>query len=180
MKMNFKIKIIVIIVASLTIFLGCGTKDSQNPAEYSDCLIVPEGAEQIHYYKMKGTDQVIFQLNERFPANSIIQHIDMKLKDMGWSRLEYDFMNPDIPSSFIRGWTSFIDGTKKPERDVWAWSSNWENKNGDIVGYSLRYDYPRNTQRNMTQMQAITIYYPSALAKQIIADTDRIRKQMKD
>ncbi len=169
-----------IVIAFLVFFLGCGAKDSQDPAEYSKSLIIPQGAENIRYYKMRGTDQVQFQLKERFPANSIIQYIDTKLKDMGWFHLEYDFLNPDIPTSHIAGWRFYIDRTKSPELEVKAWGSDWRNERGDIVTYSFRYSYPRKGQPNLTQVQATAIYSPSDLVKKIVAETERFRRQQKD
>ena len=142
--MNPIMKSTTVVIAFLTFFLGCGTKDSQGPAEYSESLIIPPGGENINYYKMKGTDQVQFQIKERFPASSIIQYIDTKLKDMGWSHLEYDFMNPDIHTSHISGWTSYIEGTKNPELEVKAWSSDWKNEKGDIVRYFFMYSSPKS------------------------------------
>lgn len=100
------------------------------------------GAQAVSWVRFEGTDQLGYQANVEYPADSIISCISKKLSESGWRPLKEDFWNPGLPSSHVRGWTQFTDATVHPEATVDQWASQWENATGDVVWYSLRYVYP--------------------------------------
>ena len=64
-------------------------------------------------------------------------------------------MNPDIPTSHVRG-SVRIDGTKNPEREVHVWSSDWKNQNGDVTSYSFEYSYPVHKKPEFLNLNDLT------------------------
>lgn len=121
---------------------ACGPSAHQETPRHSDALIVCPGAQAVSWVRFEGTDQLGYQANVEYPADSIISCISKKLSESGWRPLKEDFWNPGLPSSHVRGWTQFTDATVHPEATVDQWASQWENATGDVVWYSLRYVYP--------------------------------------
>jgi len=137
----------------------------QDPAAHSDALIVASGAKSVRYVKYEGTDQVSYQLQADYPAHHVIETISQSLKEKGWEPLKEDYLNPGLPSSHVRGWTSFIDATKSPERSVHQWGAQWQNEAQDIVSYALIYEYPRGKTPNLKSLQVYASFIPAPLAK---------------
>ena len=80
-----------------------------------------------------------YRASVRYPAEGFLADVGARLEQRGWKAMDFDLMNPTIPSSNVRGWTKFIDGQVSPPADVHLWLSAWRNQNGDVVQYSLRY-----------------------------------------
>ncbi len=162
MSHNTRLIFIVLIVVTL---LGCQTKSIQDPKNYSDSLIVLSGATNINYAKVNKTDQVTYNLKADYPAAEIINQLLKKLGNMGWTPLNEDFLNPGLPTSFVRGWSDYEDISKKPNMKVHSWLSDWQNRNGDVLVYGLRYQYPINAQPDMSSMNIVAIFIPVDVAK---------------
>jgi hypothetical protein len=103
------------LILSLSAMSGA---NDQDPAAYSDALVVASGAEDVRYVKYEGTDQISYRLQADYPAHHVIETISQSLKDKGWEPLKEDFLNPGLPSSHVEGWTNFTDATRSPERFV--------------------------------------------------------------
>ena len=173
-----------IILALLVLFLviiNCKPKNSQNPLDYSKSLIIVSGSMNVRYSKLNGMDQVRYKVLANYPALEIIEQIDSKLRNTGWKILEKDFMNPDIPTSHIRGWKSYIDGTKNPEREVHVWSSDWKNQKGDVLSYSFKYSYPMKKKEDylilnkLFNLEVLSIFVRSDIADSITKQLNTLR-----
>jgi hypothetical protein len=138
-------------------------------------LIVLPGAKDVHYGSLKGTDQVRYELQVRYPAKSTLAELSNQLAKQGWKPLKNDFLNPKLPSSHVRGWTFFGDATRKPEETVRAWMADWTDAKGNVVTYALRYRSPVGTSENTSQMEVYGIYVPAKVAK---AMQESVRKHM--
>jgi hypothetical protein len=147
------------------IISGCQTKASQDPKNYSGSLIVLPGALNINYAKVNNTDQVTYNLKVAYPAPEVISQLLKKTSDMGWSPLKEDFLNPGLPTSIVRGWSDYEDASRKPNTKVHSWQTDWQNKNGDVLIYGLKYRYPLNSQPDMSSMNVVAIYIPVKLAE---------------
>ncbi len=160
-----KIMSFVAVLIVVNLFLSCSGKksSSQNPRDYSDALIILPNATNVHYTKLQGTDQVVYNLKVNYPATDIINNILKQLHLKGWQPLKEDFLNPGLPTSYIRGWTNFVDATKNPQREVYLWMSDWKNNKSDIVRYSFKYEYPINGPKNLSSLQVIVIYTPASI-----------------
>ena len=122
----------------LMVAVSFGCKSSQNPKDYSDSLVVLPGARNINYGKVNKTDQIWYTIKVDYPATAVISTLLKQLSDKGWSPLKEDYLNPGLPTSIVRGWTQFEDGTKQPNDIVHSWSSDWQNTKGDVLMYILK------------------------------------------
>jgi hypothetical protein len=120
---------------------------------------------------------VHYDLTEPFPARSALRAICDRFQSTGWSPLAYSWLNPTIPSSHTRGWTSFIGGPDEPRAMVDQWMAEWRNKAGAVVMYEFRYvspsqsfarspDEPDNTRLRVTGMLA-----SASLARRFVAES---------
>ena len=144
----------------------CTTESSQESSAYSDSLYVLKSAFNIKYVNLNGTQQVIYSVIEKYPASNVISEINEKLKSMGWRPLEKDWLNPHTPTSYVRGWTDYIDKTKNNNKEVHSWYCNWTNSQDDILIYSLNYNGAIKSKSIMTDLRVVAIYVPGKLAKE--------------
>ena len=104
-----------------------------------DALIVlPNAIDVRDTNENEGT--VVYRLNEEYPALPVIQTIQSRLERSGWHPLREDFLNPGLPSSLVRGWTSHEDRTQGRAAQVYQWMAQWEDDSKRIVWYDLTYD----------------------------------------
>ena len=157
---------LLIVIAAIVLLLGCNSAHEKEAGNYSDSLIVAPGAQNIRYTKLYGTDQILYEIKAEYPAKAVLEEITKKLEKKGWKALPEDYLNPGLPSSHVRGWTDFIDGRKSPERKVYQWLAQWENKNGDILWCTLRYSYPRSANPNLKDLTVSEAFIPAKIAKE--------------
>ena len=146
-------------------------------SEFSDSLVTVKGAFNIKYTKLNGTQQVTYSIVAQYPASNVISEINNQLKIKGWSALEKDWLNPQIPTSHVRGWTNFIDETKDPNQEVHSWNSNWENAQGDILIYVLTYSNPLKTESNMSDLKILAIFIPEEIVKESMSQVRNIQQR---
>ncbi len=85
-----------------------------------------------------GVDGIAYEIDEPYPAERVLRFIKSRVPAEFRPRAE-DFMNPGIPTSHVRGWTSYEDGTTQPSSSVHQWQAEWEDAAGNILTYSLQY-----------------------------------------
>ena len=158
-NLSFSLALLAVLVS------GCQTKANQDPKNYSESLIVLSGATNINYAKVNNTDQVTYNLRAAYPAPEVTDQLLKKTNDMGWTPLKEDFMNPGLPTSIVRGWSDYEDASRKPNTKVYSWQTDWQNKNGDVLIYGLKYRYPLNSQPDMLSLNVVAIYIPAKLAE---------------
>lgn len=88
---------------------------------------------------------VEYEYEEPYPAKQLLTHIASQISP-DWRPRKEDSLNPGIPTSHVRGWVDYVDGTTRPESRVHMWSSEWENRSGDILSYTLLYRSPNTEQ----------------------------------
>jgi hypothetical protein len=104
-------------------------------------LVVFPGARAVKpETQSNGTIGVTYELDMPYPATGLLQAVHQTFSAADWRPMVDDWLNPGLASSHSRGWTSFIDGTRKPEMTVHQWMAQWQNVKGDVVLYVLRYD----------------------------------------
>ena len=175
--MNSKFISVVIILIVAFANSSCATKSDQKLSEFSDSLVTVKGAFNIKYTKLNGTQQVTYSIVAQYPASNVISEINNQLKIKGWSALEKDWLNPQIPTSHVRGWTNFIDETKDPNQEVHSWNSNWENAQGDILIYVLTYSNPLKTESNMSDLKILAIFIPEEIVKESMSQVRNIQQR---
>jgi len=145
---------------------GCDKAPQKKPENYPDALILLPNATEVKYYQLYGSFQLAYKVKVDYPAADSIATISNELKQGNWNALNEDYLNPGLSSSHVRGWSSFIDGTKKPPQIVHQWIADWENQAGDIVRYGLRYQYENEKHRDLKHLTVIAVFSPVSLVKQ--------------
>jgi hypothetical protein len=82
---------------------------------------------------------VSYRLEAEFPAPAVTSEVNSMAAASGWQPLTEDFFNPGIPTSHVRGWTSYLDLSRGPQAAMHQWQSAWRNAAGDLLEYSLWY-----------------------------------------
>ena len=146
----------------LVILLGCDgsvDRDSQG-------LIVLKGAIDPSFYNLGGSDQVIYQLEAKYPATDVIAEITLALKKMGWEPMAEDYLNPGSPTSHVTGWGDFVDRTTTSPQQVYQWMANWKNEQEDIVLYGFKYTYPEGAEPILDKLDVVAVYIPADVLKE--------------
>lgn len=107
-----------------------------------EMLIQAKNAKEVRAYSVAGMDVLEYKVTTDYPATSILTDISAKLKAKGWKPLDYLYLYPGYKSSHLEGWTMFQDPPKNPERMIYEWSADWQDKDGNIVTYTFRYTDP--------------------------------------
>jgi tetratricopeptide (TPR) repeat protein len=132
-------------------------------------LIAPSNAEHVKYNRgVYGSVGISYRVHEPYPAKQSLADIRERLSKFGWKELKEDWLNPGMSSSFVTGWSEFAEGDTIPPRFVWQWASDWVDKQGAVIGYSLRYmPLTRNGERDTLSVSGT--WYGAALAGRIRA-----------
>lgn len=143
-----------------------GTPSSSQPArpESAEALIVVDGPENVSFSDEPGGRAVTYTLRTPYPARDFVREIGTRLLDMGWDPQEESYANPGMPTSHVRGWQDYIDGTVEPEKLVHQWWGEWLNEYGNLLTYVLEYrDTVDDAQHSpILQVSAILIMAPIA------------------
>ena len=144
------------------------TKEKEADGAPIEELIPLKGAENVRYDKGAYRSlHVGYGFIEKYPARDVLSQIAGRLKKLGWEPLKEDWLNPGVPSSHVRGWTEYVDGTVKPERQVHAWKAQWKNRAGDVVAYSFRYSYPQDGKADLQSLWVNGSWYPASAVPQM-------------
>jgi hypothetical protein len=82
---------------------------------------------------------VSYTIQAEYPALNVVNEIVTRAAVSGWEPLSEDFFNKGIPTSHVRGWTSYLDLSRSPQAAMHQWQSGWRNADGDLLEYSLWY-----------------------------------------
>jgi hypothetical protein len=149
----------VVLLALFTAAPKCGNgqsdaaaDDSQidRPANNKFALLVKEtglfvsnDAERVAWQANAGEWlRVSFVLHESYPGRQVISAIRSHLTNGGWTPLKENSLNAGMSSSPAMGWSQCVDETGGKLRDYWIWKAAWQDANGDLIEYSLRYSRP--------------------------------------
>jgi len=144
-------------------------------AEYPNALIVYPNATEVWSGKVGGTDQLTYRVDAEFPAAGVIGWISHELEERGWEALTYDYMNPNLPSGQVQGWSQFRDERKEPEQYVHQWIGDWRDSSGNIIRYVFHYRSPKGYTSNLRSLEVASIYVTAPLAKQMQEEGERLK-----
>ncbi len=151
--------------------ISVNTFQVARPGELSDfesivALVVPEGATNVS--RTVAPDKslhVAYGLTQQYPAMEVIEQTSAHLERLGWEPLEFDWMNPTLPSSHVDGWSELIDATQSPPSQVHRWQGQWRDAEGNVVGYSYTYRYPFNGAPDLTSLWVNASWHLADAAK---------------
>jgi hypothetical protein len=178
LEVQMKNEMRTVIIIFFILFLGCTEKNNQSANDYSNSLVILKNASNVRYNKLNGHDEVHYKLISKYPAKEIISELNNRLKAKGWTPLKKDWLNPEIPTSHVRGWTNYIDGTKNPKLEVHVWNCDWTNENEDILIFDLKYSYSVDKQSEMMDLTVMGIYIPTEIAKIRMVQINEYKKSI--
>jgi len=137
------------------------TRSPVRPQDFPACLKAPEGASHICYSSTtdsEGAKQLYFRTHESYPANTIIDFLSTHLTKCGFHKLDYDLLNPEIPSSRLEGWGKYDDSVRGPACRVHEWHEDWLNGQGDTVSVTLEYRYPIGEDPDLDDLGVVLLW----------------------
>lgn len=156
-----------IICFLLVFLLSCQGEQHRWPSYVRESLFVPDGASGVRYYRLYGSYQVEYRVNECHPCRQFIEAMVRWMTKNEWRRLEYNYLNPRIKSNHAKApggiWDHFIDEHGK---SVYQWLEDWEDAKGDVVTYGLRYRANFGAEENRCVLEVVVIYIPAEIARQ--------------
>jgi hypothetical protein len=153
--------------------LHCTWHQSVGASEHPSALILHPRARDVKFSEVKGATQLTYEVDAKFPASGVIGEISYELEERGWEALTHDFLDPDLCSSQVQGWTQFRDARKTPLQYVHQWIGDWQDSSGNIARYVFHYRSPKDYASNLTNLEVTATYIPALLVKQ---DQDAIKK----
>ncbi|MGZ8832887.1 MAG: hypothetical protein ACXW19_06800 [Thermoanaerobaculia bacterium] len=132
-------------------------------------LIVLERGENVDYRIGDGVHAVVYSVTIPYPAEAAINQIADQVANAGFRPLREHPMNPGLPSAFVRGWSDFIDGTRKPEMRVYQWIADWVGPNGEWLEYALSFEYPEGSSPDLRTLKVSAALMPKGHARAAIA-----------
>jgi hypothetical protein len=167
---------IAILATAALIGGACQPKAGAPHLDLPVVLVVPPGATDVRpETKPDGQMAITYRVREEFAADALLGRIRAALPSPEWQPLPNDWLNPGLLSSHKRGWTDFDDATRTPPTHVHQWLAQWQDSQGNVVWYALRYDSrvqggaadlsrPDNSSLSVT-----AVFVPERVAKQILS-----------
>ncbi len=145
-----------------------------------EALVVVIGARNVQFFA--GANEglgVAYLLTDEYPARKTRGQISSRLRKLGWVPLKRNWLNPELPSSHEAGWQDFPDPMGKPPRYVYQWGAQWQDATGNLVAYSLRYEYPLGGPRDLHTLSVNGAWFPAASVKRMQRDTAKEREEQR-
>ncbi len=128
-----------------------------------EALVVLDGASMVQCGAgALGSFFVIYTISEEYPARSAIEEISSRLGALGWVPLKEDWLNPGLPSSHVRGWTDYRNETRNPPAYTHQWSAQWQDRFGNVVAYTLQYEYRVGERPDLHSLWVNASWFPVA------------------
>jgi hypothetical protein len=162
---------LILLLASIPEMLGGCQRPSEVARRHPDSLLVAPSAIDPRYLAYPdGREQLTYTIDTEYPADSTISFVSEHLRNQRWSPLSQDFLNPDIPSSQVRGWTQFEDASREPRATVRQWGCDWEDGAHNITLYDLEYRYPMSGAHDAPDsrmLHVVSLYIPADVARKM-------------
>jgi hypothetical protein len=139
-------------------------------------IVLPDASDTTCRYIFQKT-QLVYTVAAEYPADDALKAIYAKLGQDGWKPLNWDWLNPSIPSSHVRGWNQFEDGTTTPRTTVRAWQTQWINQQKDVVDYILEYRYPTGGIPDMHTLHVVALFIRADVAAKSQAEIQKVRNK---
>ena len=147
-------------------------------AERPEVLLVYPEATGVSYVTKGPSNELAYYVNVKFPASNVIGWVSSELQKEGWKALPYDFSNPRLPSSNVKGWGEVLYGRDQPGNCAHVWMADWSNSDGDIVHYDFRYEQGRKCTQDASNLRVTARYIPAAAARRARQALDEYMKNL--
>jgi len=164
-------RVLVRLLALLAVVGGCAT--SVDPAEVPKSVFVPGGARDLRVSgEPPGKIDVTYVVQEKYPTSQTREHLAQALRDSGYHLLDHGFLEPNVKMETPRVWASYVDDRTPHETCVRELVENWQNANGDVVLYGLRYDSTcdpaavRRSEPTTDTLKVVAAVIPAGLVRE--------------
>jgi hypothetical protein len=119
-------------------------RSASSPADIPKAVFLSPSARELRVTNgaAPGQVDVAYVAEEKYPAPEIREGLTRTLRDGGYQPLDHDFLDPSLRLEVPRDWGSYLDSSTRSETCVRELVEDWQNSQGDIVRYGLRYDSP--------------------------------------
>jgi hypothetical protein len=152
-----------------------------DPSKLPPELAVPAGATKIVPRGDGAAFAVQYRLAVQYPAEEFLSDLKTRLAGRAWKPMEHDLLNPQVPTSHVRGWTAMVDPRSRPLLGVHRWQGSWTNERGDVVDYNLEYAVAANSIDRPpppeAELSVTAFLHPAAQARAMAAEAERLRKR---
>jgi len=119
------------------------------PQDFPEILIPPDGAVSIDYSSPSNSDlpphtySLSFQVHDPYPSDKTRNFIEEHLRSKGWKRLNYDLMNPHVPTEYppilydLLQATNSLEKYKKEDDKYITWMEDWVNEQEESISVSV-------------------------------------------
>jgi hypothetical protein len=146
------------------LLLGCQRPQLDWPKNITSAIWVPKEAWKTDYRILEGSYQVAYSVTSCYPAYNFIDIMVSKMASGRWRRLDFDFLNPKIRLNHARAlggtWSHIGD---QDGNDVYQWIDDWEDSEGDLVRYWLRFRAKDKVTENTCTLEVVVIYIPAKI-----------------
>jgi hypothetical protein len=160
------------------VLISCSTTTSTNLTnkqtdlttssnDYLDAFVQVTGARDEKIFKLGNSRRMTCQVESLYPSTEVISEIKAKLSAKGWEPLKDDFMNPGLPTSYVKGWDKFTDKDHIPPTKVYRWTADWKNKSNEVTRYILIHEYPLGIDSPMSELHITAEYYPASIVEKV-------------
>jgi hypothetical protein len=169
--------VVVVLPAVVLLASACQSNGPEPPRmQLPPQVVVSAGAKDVRpETKPDGETGVTYTVREEFPADALLRQIRAVLPAPEWRPLPNDWLNPGVPSSHERGWTTFSDATKTPRSEVHQWLAQWQDSHGNVVVYVLRYDSRATegqadvSRPDNPNLSVTAVWVPAAVAERMMS-----------
>ncbi|HUA32514.1 MAG TPA: hypothetical protein VMA09_02835, partial [Candidatus Binataceae bacterium] len=116
-----------------------------------------------------------YRVSISYPASELEDWLCQQLREAGWSKLGYDFLNPQVSSAVTDNWQHFPDPKETPEECTYQKIQDWQNASGDVLSYALLYQAPTCDVSKLKDVQVFIVRYPAYSAKKMMEAAEERR-----
>ena len=119
------------------------------PKEFPEILVPPDSAVSIDYSvpsdsgRAPHTYSLSFQVHDPYPSDKTRNFIEEHLRSKSWKRLNYDLMNPHVPTEYppilydLLQATNSLEKYKKEDIKYIMWMEDWVNEQDERISVSV-------------------------------------------
>ena len=145
---------LIAITVALIACSNCLADEATWPQSVYDALWVPEDARTEKQLYQGGRYDILYAIKACYPAKEFIDDLVGRMTQKGWRRLQYDPRNPQSPLNHALpsgpSWSAIYKKANNAfgwEVDYLEWIEQWRDKDGNLVGYYLKYPRVPRTPR---------------------------------
>lgn len=115
-------------------------------------LITVPGASRVRSARTPEVERLTYRVDVDYPARAVVEQISRELAARGWQPVENNFFNRANTASYMGGW---IEYPAAEGRFIRQWWSQWVDKGGTVIDYSLSYTTEAKAAANRSELEVV-------------------------